>query len=281
MPSYLQAPCLVFTSWNHVAAASLYKGVMLDIRLQDSQLLRCEQCLQIGALEQLRHIQSLNLSGSAANLDLLADSEERESELAECARQDAILRLLQLLPDNKISSFRYTCETPLRGACIQKLDDHQLCIQNIHIIRSDPLQLPRHSRRSITASFNDTRARTDAFAEFPKKVPFLDSLSLQLSGSWEIYDAMYWFSMTDPLDGGKICTRKLTMYGYMSNGFTSSIPRIFDWAMVSSLSLFDGNVSLLFDAIASIPELCDLVHLQCCTIEPEESRILQCCLQRN
>jgi hypothetical protein len=179
---------------------------------------------------------------------------------------------------------RYTCEAPFPAACIQQLDDHQLSIQNISISGCNPLHLLGRSRKNITAWFNDTAARTEGFAEFAKRLPLLDSLSLQCSAGWGIDDAVYWHSMTDPLDGKKIRTRRLTIHGCMPTGFTSNIPRMFDWSMVSSLSLFDGNMSLLFDGIASIPELCNLVHFQCCTISvirPEESRVWQRFLERN
>jgi hypothetical protein len=58
-------------------------------------------------LKHLRHIRSLHLCDFTANFEVESRTEESPSEEVECARQDAILRLLKLLPENKLSTFRY------------------------------------------------------------------------------------------------------------------------------------------------------------------------------
>lgn len=115
MPSDLQALCLVSRSWRHVATASLYRDVVLDTRVLNSQLLHFEQCLQRGALRNLRYTRSLHLCDFASIFGLIDSSYDSSNEEpldvrdkdALDARYEVILRVLRLFPEHKLTTFRY------------------------------------------------------------------------------------------------------------------------------------------------------------------------------
>lgn len=94
--SDIQALCLVSKSWNHVATAHLYRYITIDIQSQESQLTCFEECMYRGAMSNLRFAQSLTIYETVCS-----------PVIPEKPRQEDILRVLQLFPDNKLRSFRY------------------------------------------------------------------------------------------------------------------------------------------------------------------------------
>lgn len=107
-PSDLQALCRVSKRWNHVATTQLYRHITINIKMPRSRLGLFEECMYRGALNNLRCTQSLNLYEVACSSDLdVYDQQGYLYEEFETMRQEAILRVLHLFPDNKLSSFRY------------------------------------------------------------------------------------------------------------------------------------------------------------------------------
>jgi hypothetical protein len=105
--SDIQALCLASKSWNHIATAHLYRHITINIQSQESQLACFEECMLGGAMSNLRFAQSLTMYETACFPELSTSDGQNPVEELETARQEDILRLLQLFPDNKLCSFRY------------------------------------------------------------------------------------------------------------------------------------------------------------------------------
>jgi hypothetical protein len=106
--SDLQALCLTSKEWNYIATESLYKAIIIDINIHNSQLGAFDACLHLGASRSLRYTRSLSLYDFPRKNDL-AEKKEKPNireyiELLE--RPQAILRILQLVPENNLHTFR-------------------------------------------------------------------------------------------------------------------------------------------------------------------------------
>lgn len=109
LPSDLQTLCLVSKEWNHVATEILYSNIAVDIQPYKGQLELFEKCLHHGASASLRYTRSLSLYDTTTAHDWVEKYEgleaRRKAELS--ARQEAILRVLQTIPENRLYTFRY------------------------------------------------------------------------------------------------------------------------------------------------------------------------------
>jgi hypothetical protein len=110
IPPDLQSLCLVSREWNFVATEFLYKKIFLHSRGEHDQLLRFENCLRIGATKFLRHTRSLSLYDTTLFDERCLRYKyayREEGAMDEIiARQEAILRVMQLFPQHRLITFR-------------------------------------------------------------------------------------------------------------------------------------------------------------------------------
>jgi hypothetical protein len=172
-------------------------------------------------------------------------------------------------PSYTDTTARYSSLLPFSKNCIEYLNNYQGSIEDIHIAGCDPLHLLGKSRRTITAYF-DAEAKSHTFVQFAKSLKPLNSLTLNFTGGWNKYDNHYWDNVVDPLVGLQISTRSLSIAGCMPRSFGDHIGAMFDWSMLTSLNLFEGNLWLLQDILGhhfDTPTFCNLVRFQCYTLD--------------
>jgi hypothetical protein len=104
-PSDLQALCLVSKEWNYVATESLYKTIVINIDVHNGQVGTFEECVRRGASRSLRYARSLSVYYFQQEIDRELKSEtRRNTEIFE--RSQAIMRVLRLIPENNLHTFR-------------------------------------------------------------------------------------------------------------------------------------------------------------------------------
>jgi hypothetical protein len=88
----------------------LYKSIFLHSRGEHDQLLQFENCLRIGATKFLRHTRSLRLYDTTFFDEwcLMYKYVYREEGAMDeiIARQETILRVIQLFPQHRLITFR-------------------------------------------------------------------------------------------------------------------------------------------------------------------------------
>ncbi|KAH8727614.1 hypothetical protein GQ44DRAFT_824927 [Phaeosphaeriaceae sp. PMI808] len=267
LPSDTKALCLVSKNWSLVATQHLYADIVIDTNHFHGQLETLEASLRCGASKHLQHTRSFSIYDSLGAWEhsgwtgLVSDNQK-------AATQETILRLLRMLHDNRLHTFRYISNDPFDATCIEYLHRHQQLIQNLHVTQCDPLLLVNHSRRSITANFWTSDQLNCALIKFVKLLPPLESLFMGNQFGWNAKNEKYWAANpTDLLAGTKIRATELAISGCMSQSFGSLMDHIFDFSLVTNLSLYDFNLSLLMDHIAGLKTLCHMTHFQCRSID--------------
>jgi hypothetical protein len=64
----------------------------------------------------------------------------------------------------------------------------------------------------------------------------------------------------DPLGETQVSTKSLTLAGCMPRSFGDHFPKMFNWSMLTSLSLFDVNLWLMQDIQLNVRDICNLVN---------------------
>ncbi|KAH5287946.1 hypothetical protein HBI25_178750 [Parastagonospora nodorum] len=244
------------------------KSIVLDYS-QGSQLACFEKCMYQGALNNLRFAKSLTLYEIACSPGLRASDWQGSGREPERARQEDILRVLKLFPNNRLCSLRYSSVLPFSAVCIDYLNQYQVSIKDIHVAGCDPLALIGGSRRSLTAYFG-MEAKSHILFRFLRSLKPLESLTISLPGGWNELDNHYWDITLDPMAGNRVSTKSLTLPGCMPRSFGDKFQRMFDWSILTSLSFFEGNLWLVKDIMESQyegPDLRNLVHFQCYTLD--------------
>lgn len=161
---------------------------------------------------------------------------------------------------------RYSSVLPFSTVCIHYLNQYQVSIKDIHISGCHPYELVRKSRQNVTAHFS-ADAKSAILAEFLKSLNPLESLNIELSGGWHQFDRHYWDTIMDPLGETRVSTKSLTLAGCMPRSFGDHFHKMFNWSMLTSLSLFDVNLWLMQDIQFDAPDIRNLVHFQCYTLD--------------
>lgn len=109
IPSDLRSLYLASKRWNHAATVALYRKIVLDTSLPLDQLEKFEQCMHRGALKHLKDARDLTLYDASAigEQKIRGQPRARGSSQAISKTQEAVLRVLKLFPNNRMTTFRY------------------------------------------------------------------------------------------------------------------------------------------------------------------------------
>jgi hypothetical protein len=121
--------------------------------------------------------------------------------------------------------------------------------------------------RSVAAGFSGFEGYTSTLVNFMDSLSPLDSLSMSFWRGWTNNSARYWSNHPrGPPTSHKVCAKVVSIYGSMPMGLMPYIASVINWTTVTSLSLFNFDIHLLYHISKTDNNLRNLTRLQLCTM---------------